>query len=58
MKQYLLSIYQPDGDPPPSLDLRRVMQDVNTVRDELKAAGREVATYVYKHNLRKMNGRD
>jgi hypothetical protein len=39
MKQYLLSIYQPDGNPPPSLDLRRVMQDVNAVREELKAAG-------------------
>jgi hypothetical protein len=39
MKQYLLSIYQPDGDPPPSVDLERIMADVGAVRDELKAAG-------------------
>jgi hypothetical protein len=39
MKQYLLSVYQPDGDPPPSVDLQRIMRDVVTLRDEMKAAG-------------------
>jgi len=39
MKQYLLSIYQPDGDPPPPEVLDNVMRDVNAVRQELKAAG-------------------
>ena len=39
MPQYLLSIYQPDGDPPPSVDLDRIMRDVAAVRDEMKAAG-------------------
>jgi hypothetical protein len=39
MKQYLLSVYQPDGDPPPSVDLQRIMRDVTTLRDEMKAAG-------------------
>jgi hypothetical protein len=39
MKQYLLSIYQPDGDPPPSVELDRIMGEVNALRDELKAAG-------------------
>ena len=39
MKQYLLSIYQPDGDPPPDAVLAKIMQDVDAVRNELKAAG-------------------
>jgi hypothetical protein len=39
MKQYLLSIYQPDGNPPPPHVLEKVMRDVNAVRQELKAAG-------------------
>ena len=39
MKQYLLSIYQPDGDPPPPEILEKVMQDVEAVNQELKAAG-------------------
>jgi hypothetical protein len=40
MKQYLLSIYQPDGlsQPPPDV-LAQVMRDVNALRQELKAAG-------------------
>jgi hypothetical protein len=44
MKQYLLSVYQPDGDPPPSVDLDKVMRDVAAWRDELKAAGAWVFT--------------
>jgi hypothetical protein len=39
MKQYLLSIYQPDGDPPPPPDLDRIMADLEALRAELKAEG-------------------
>jgi hypothetical protein len=39
MTQYLLSIYQPDGDPPPPEVLGRVMRDVDALNQELKAAG-------------------
>ncbi len=39
MKQYLLSIYQPEGDPPPPEVLERVMRDVDALNQELKAAG-------------------
>jgi hypothetical protein len=44
MKQYLLSIYQPDGDPPPSLDMDQVMRDVTALKEEMKAAGAWVFT--------------
>lgn len=39
MTQYLLSIYQPDGAPPPSVDLARIMRDVDALNREMKAAG-------------------
>ena len=39
MKQYLLSIYQPDGDPPPPEVLEPVMQNVDALNEEMKAAG-------------------
>src|SRR5206468_347774 len=39
MTQYLLSINQPDGPPPPSVDLGKVMRDVNVVIAEMKATG-------------------
>lgn len=39
MKQYLLSIYQPDGDPPPADELAAIVRDLAALRDELKAAG-------------------
>ena len=39
MKQYLLSIYQPDGDTPPPEDLEKVMKDVGALIAETKAAG-------------------
>lgn len=39
MKQYLLSIYQPDGDPPSADVLASIMRDVDAVRDELRSAG-------------------
>ena len=39
MKQYLLSVYQPDGPPPPARDLEKVMRDINRLTQELKSAG-------------------
>jgi hypothetical protein len=39
MKQYLLSIYQPDGDPPPPEVLDPIMRDLAAVRQEMKTAG-------------------
>ncbi|MBA3529338.1 MAG: hypothetical protein H0T91_08545 [Propionibacteriaceae bacterium] len=39
MKQYLLSVYQPDGDPPPPDVLDKVMRNVEAVENDLKAAG-------------------
>lgn len=39
MKQYLLSVYQPDEDPPPPEVLAKVMRDVGAWDQELKAAG-------------------
>lgn len=39
MKQYLLSIYQPDGEPPPPALLEKVMRDMNALIREAKAAG-------------------
>jgi hypothetical protein len=39
MKQYLLSVYQPDGPPPADVDLEKVMRDVDVLDQELKAAG-------------------
>jgi hypothetical protein len=39
MKQYLLSIYQPDADPPPADVLERIMQEVLAVEDDMRSAG-------------------
>jgi hypothetical protein len=39
VKQYLLSVYQPDGDPPPPEVLEPVMRGVEAVNRELEAAG-------------------
>jgi hypothetical protein len=39
MKQYLLSIYQPDGVQPPPGPLDEVMKDVNALIDETKRSG-------------------
>ena len=39
MKQYLLSIYQPDGDPPPADVLEQITHDVQAVDLELREAG-------------------
>jgi hypothetical protein len=39
MRQYLLSIYQPDGPPPPPEVLEPVMRNLAKLNDELRAAG-------------------
>jgi len=39
MKQYLLSIYQPDGDPPPPEVLEPIMRDIQALVAETKSAG-------------------
>lgn len=39
MAQYLLSIYQPAGAPPPLERLESIMRDVNAVRQEMQSAG-------------------
>ena len=44
MKHYLLSIYQPDGDPPPPEVLAPVLRDLDAFNQELRAAGAWVFT--------------
>ena len=39
MKQYLLSVYQPDGEPPPADVLAEITRDVRAVDEELRSAG-------------------
>lgn len=39
MKHYLLTIMQPDGDPPPPEVLDPIMRDVEAFNEDLKAAG-------------------
>jgi hypothetical protein len=39
MKQYLLSIYQPDGDPPAPEVLEKIAGEVQAVDAEMRAAG-------------------
>jgi len=39
MKQYLLSLYQPDGDPPPPEVLEPLMRDLDALNQEMMAAG-------------------
>jgi hypothetical protein len=39
MKQYLLSIYQPDGDPPAAEALEKIASDVQAVQEEMRSAG-------------------
>ena len=38
-KRYRLSIYQPDGDPPPPEFLEPIMRDVKKVAADMRAAG-------------------
>jgi len=39
MKQYLLSMYQPEGETPAPEFLKKVMQDIDALRRELTASG-------------------
>ena len=39
MKQYLLSIYQPDGPPPPPETLEPIMRQVAALNREMQDAG-------------------
>ncbi len=39
MTQYLLSVYQPEGEPPPPEVLAKVMGELDALNQELKAAG-------------------
>lgn len=39
MKQYLLSIYQPDGDPPPPEVLEPIMERLDALNEEMRASG-------------------
>jgi len=39
MPQYLLSVYQPDGPPPPPAQLDAITRDLDALNQELKAAG-------------------
>jgi hypothetical protein len=39
MKHYLLSVYQPDGDPPPADVLAEISRDLEVWRQELRSAG-------------------
>ncbi|WP_433278206.1 YciI family protein [Pseudonocardia xinjiangensis] len=39
MKQYLLSIYQPDGDPPPPEVMDPIMRRLDALNEEMRAAG-------------------
>jgi hypothetical protein len=39
MTQYLLSVYQPDGAPDASVDMEKIMADVEAVDAAMRAAG-------------------
>jgi hypothetical protein len=39
MKQYLLSVYQPDGNPPPPEVLEPITANLDALNQEMKAAG-------------------
>jgi hypothetical protein len=39
MKRYVLTIWQPDGPPPPDVDLDRITSDVDALIDDAKTAG-------------------
>ena len=39
MTEYLLTMYQPDGPPPPAPELARIMADIQVVNAEMEAAG-------------------
>jgi hypothetical protein len=39
MKQYLLNVYQPEGDPPAPEVLEPIMRELDALNQEIKAAG-------------------
>jgi hypothetical protein len=39
MKRYLLSVYQPEGTPPPPEVLEKIMQGLDALNQEMRAAG-------------------
>jgi hypothetical protein len=39
MRQYLLGVYQPDGDPPPPEQLEPIMAELAVLAEEMRAAG-------------------
>jgi hypothetical protein len=39
MKTYLLSVVQPDGPTPPAAELQKIISDLATLNDEMRAAG-------------------
>ena len=39
MTQYQLSVYHPEDEPPADFDIEQVYADVDTLNDELRAAG-------------------
>ena len=39
MSRYLLSVYQPDGPPPPEVDLEEIVRKLDDLNQEMKAAG-------------------
>jgi hypothetical protein len=44
MTHYLLSVYQPDGEPPADLDLGRIMKELGALEDTMRAEGAWVFT--------------
>jgi hypothetical protein len=44
MPNYMLTIYQPDGDPPPPEVMEPIMRDIQAVNAEMKATGAWVFT--------------
>jgi hypothetical protein len=39
MKTYLITLYSPDGPPPPDVDLAAVMTEIEAINADIRAAG-------------------
>ena len=39
MSQYLLSVYQPDGPPPPQVELEQIRRDLDQLNEEMRNCG-------------------
>jgi hypothetical protein len=44
MAQYLLSIYQPDGPPPPDIDFEQMRKELDSLNEDIRSAGAWVFT--------------